>query len=135
MTAAPLPTLTESAAPYWQAATEGRFVLPRCRACQRFHHHPRAWCPYCWSTDLEWDEPSGGGTVLTYTVVHQPPSPAFTAPYVLAIIELAEGPRMMANVIGCSPEDVRVGTPVTVTFERRGELAIPQFRPTEVTSS
>jgi uncharacterized OB-fold protein len=66
--------------------------------------------------------------VLTYTVVHQPPSPAFAAPYVLAVIELLEGPRMMANVVGCSPDDVRVGAPVEVTFEPRGEVAIPQFR-------
>jgi uncharacterized OB-fold protein len=66
--------------------------------------------------------------VLTYTVVHQPPSPAFAAPYVLAVVELAEGPRMMANVIDCSPEDVGVGASVEVTFEPRGEVAIPQFR-------
>lgn len=129
MTAPPVPTLTASTARYWQEAAAGRFVLPRCRACGRFHHHPRRWCPYCWATDLVWEQPCGRGRVLTYTVVHQPPSPAFAVPYVLAIIELSEGPRMMANVIGCSPQDVEVGTTVEVTFEPRGQLAIPQFRP------
>lgn len=84
---------------------------------------------------LEWAEPSGRGIVLTYTTVHQPPSPAFTAPYVLAVIELAEGPRMMANVVDCAPDTVRVGTPVQVTFEPRGDVAIPQFRPREETPS
>jgi uncharacterized OB-fold protein len=72
---------------------------------------------------------------VTYTVVHQPPSPAFTAPYVLAVIELAEGPAMMANIVDCAPESVRCGTAVQVTFEPRGDISIPQFRPVEETTS
>lgn len=128
MTTAPMPTVTDSTAVYWQQAAVGRFVLPKCRECKRFHHHPRPWCPYCWAADLDWQEPSGKATIVTYTVVRQAPSPAFTAPYVLAIVELEEGPRMMANVIECNVDEVRVGMAVEVVFESRGNLALPQFR-------
>ncbi len=95
----------------------------------RFHHHPRPWCPHCWSTDLEWREPSGRGQVVTYTVVHQPPSPEFETPYVLAVVRLQEGPQMMTNIVDVTPEEVHVDLEVVVTFERRGEMSLPQFRP------
>ncbi len=125
----PLPGINEVTAPYWEAAAAGRFVLPRCLACGRFHHHPRRWCPYCWSTDLEWAEPSGRGRVVTFSVVHQAPSEAFEVPYVLAVVALEEGPTMMANVVDVDPADVVCEMPVEVTFEQRGEMALPQFRP------
>jgi len=128
----PLPTPNAVTEPYWRAAAQGRFLLPRCRACRAFHHHPRRWCPHCWSHDLEWAEPSGRGTVVTYTIVHQPPSPGFDVPYVLAVVRLEEGPQMMCNVVDVDPGEVRCDMPVTVTFERRGDMALPQFRPAEV---
>lgn len=127
----PEPSVDEVTAPYWEAAADGRLVLPRCLACGRTHHHPRGLCPHCWSTDLEWVEAAGNGEVVTFSVVHQPPSPAFTVPYVLAVIELAEGPRMMANVVDVAPEAVTIGMPVEVTFERRDATTLPQFRPRE----
>lgn len=125
----PEPRVDEVTAPYWEAAADGRLVLPRCRACGRTHHHPRGLCPHCWSTDLEWVAAAGTGEVVTFSVVHQPPSPAFAVPYVLAVIELAEGPRMMANVVDVTPSAVTVGMPVEVTFERRDTTTLPQFRP------
>lgn len=125
----PVPALTAATAPYWEAAAAGRFLLPWCRDCERFHHHPRPWCPHCWSTNLAWREPSGRGRVVTYTVVHQPPSPEFDVPYVLAVVRLDEGPRLMTNIVDVDPAEVRVDLPVVVTFERRGACALPQFRP------
>jgi uncharacterized OB-fold protein len=131
MTAAakPVPTVSPVTEPYWSAAARGQFVLPRCRACGRFHHHPRLWCPHCWSFDLEWARPCGRGIVVTYSVVHQPPSPGFEVPYVLAVVRLDEGPQLMCNLVEADPAEVCCDLPVEVTFERRGEIAVPQFRP------
>ncbi|MCC2656115.1 MAG: nucleic acid-binding protein [Panacagrimonas sp.] len=125
----PLPSVDPITEPYWTAASRGEFLLPRCRACDRFHHHPRRWCPHCWSSDLAWERPSGRGTVVTYSVVHQPPSPAFAVPYVLAVVKLDEGPQLMCNLLGIDAADVRCDLVVEVVFERRGEMALPQFRP------
>lgn len=125
----PVPGITPFSAPYWEAAKNERLVLPRCNRCGRFHHHPRPWCPHCWSSDLGWEEVSGRATVVTFCVVHQPPSPEFDVPYVLAVVELQEGPEMMTNIVDVSPAAVHIGMPVTVTFEHRGDLELPQFRP------
>ncbi|HEV7801491.1 MAG TPA: OB-fold domain-containing protein, partial [Burkholderiales bacterium] len=93
----PIPVPDAATAPYWSAANEGRLVLPRCTACSRWHFYPRALCPYCSSDKLEWQSASGRGEVYSYTVVHRAPSPAFAAevPYVVAIVELEEGPHLM----------------------------------------
>lgn len=131
MSLGPLPSPTAATAPYWAAAAAGRLMLPRCRACGRFHHHPREWCPHCWGTELDWEEVSGDAVVVTFSVVQQAPSPSFVTPYVLAVVDLAEGPRMMANVVGCTPGEVSIGLPVHVTFERRGDIVLPQFQPAQ----
>lgn len=127
----PLPHITDVTRPYWDAAREGRLLLQRCQRCQRHIHYPRPWCPYCWSCDLEWRPASGRGRVITFTVVHHPPSPAFAGdtPYMLAVIALAEGPQMMVNILTDRPDAVTIDMPVRVTFETRGDLAIPQFEP------
>ncbi len=125
----PLPEVDDATLPYWSAAHEGRFVLPRCNACDRFHHHPRRWCPYCWSTDLRWEEASGLGVVVTFSVVHQAPSAGFETPYVLAVVRLEEGPQMMTNIVDCDPTEVVCEMAVEVTFEARGDISLPQFRP------
>lgn len=129
----PTPFATEISRPYWNAAREGVLRLQRCRACQAAIHYPRLWCPKCWSTDLEHFDARGIGTVVTYTVVHQSPFEAFDAhtPYVLAIVQLEEGPTMLANVIGPGAMDVAIGDPVRVRFEKRnGWTVIPQFERT-----
>ncbi len=133
LAAKPVPTPTPATRRYWESAAEGVFLLPRCRDCDRFHHHPRRWYPYCWSTELDWDSPSGRGTVVTYSVVHQAPSPGFTVPYVLAVVRLDEGPQMMCNLVEVDPDEVRCELPVEITFEPRDELAVPQFRPNRST--
>jgi hypothetical protein len=125
----PGPTVNPVTEPYWTAAAGGVFLLPKCVACGRFHHHPRPWCPHCWSLDLEWAQPSGRGTLVTYSVVHQPPSPGFDVPYVLAVVRLDEGPQLMCNLVDADPADVRCDLPVEVTFEQRGDIALPQFSP------
>lgn len=92
---------------------------------------PRHLCPVCWSEQLEWVEAKGTGSVHSFTIIRRAPMAAFAlrAPYVLALIDLDEGPRMMANVLGEDALSVRIGDRVKVTFEERGEGAmIPQFQ-------
>ncbi|KOV99238.1 nucleic-acid-binding protein containing a Zn-ribbon [Streptomyces sp. NRRL B-1140] len=87
---------------YWDAAAEGRLLIRRCGACGRAHHYPREFCPHCWSEDVTWETASGRATLYTWSVVHRNDLPPFKdrAPYVAAVVELAEGPRMMTEIVG-----------------------------------
>jgi uncharacterized OB-fold protein len=130
----PLPRPTGISAPFWRGAAEGRLLLQRCRRCGSFIYYPRPFCPTCLGGELEWREASGKGQVYTYTVVRRAATPAFAdkVPYVLAIVELEEGPRLVTNIVGCRPEEVRVGMPVKATFERYSdEVGLVFFRPDE----
>ncbi len=127
----PIPEYSAVTEPYWRAAAAGHFTLPRCDACYHVHFPPRRWCPHCWTDGLSWVEVSGRARVLTFSVVHQPPSENFQVPYVLAVVKLEEGPQMMCNIVGCAPSDVVVDMDVKVTFEQRGEIALPQFLPAQ----
>ncbi|MDX2690717.1 Zn-ribbon domain-containing OB-fold protein [Streptomyces scabiei] len=88
---------------FWDAAAGGRLLLRRCGAagCGRAHHYPREFCPYCWSEDVRWEEASGRATLYTWSVVHRNDLPPFgeRTPYVPAVVDLAEGPRMMTEVV------------------------------------
>ena len=127
----PLPVANADSLPYWNAARERRLLIRKCNACGTLHFMPRHLCPACWSDQLEWVEAKGTGSVHSFTIIRRAPMAAFAprAPYVLALIDLDEGPRMMANVLGEDALSVRIGDRVKVTFEDRGEGAmIPQFQ-------
>ncbi|GGU04597.1 Zn-ribbon domain-containing OB-fold protein [Streptomyces coeruleorubidus] len=112
---------------YWEAAAEGRLLIRRCRACGRAHHYPREFCPHCWSEDVVWEPASGRATLYTWSVVHRNDLPPFTdrTPYVAAVVDLAEGPRMMTEVVGTgSAGELSAGAGLEVAF-REG---IPVFR-------
>jgi uncharacterized OB-fold protein len=113
-----IPGMTELTRPYWDAALEGRLVVQECQQCRRLWHPPLPACPHCHGTDLGWRELSGTGTVYTYTVVRHATHVALAdqVPYVVAIVELAEGPRLVTRVTGCPPGEVRAGMPVLVRF-------------------
>jgi hypothetical protein len=118
--------------PYWDAYREGRFLIARCGSCERVHHYPRPICPFCWSEDVGPVPASGQATLYTYSTVHVNDLPPFRdrLPYVAAMVELAEGPRVMSTVVGCDPADLRVGMALTVDFQPlNDELAVPVFRP------
>ncbi|MGC4976569.1 Zn-ribbon domain-containing OB-fold protein [Streptomyces sp. DT199] len=87
---------------YWDAAAEGRLLIRRCGDCGRAHHYPREFCPHCWSEDVTWETASGRATLYTWSVVHRNDLPPFSdrVPYVAAVVELAEGPRMMTEIVG-----------------------------------
>ena len=99
----PLPQPGAITAPFWRAAKEHRLSIQRCTACLGHIFYPRAICPHCGGADLTWVDASGRGTVYSYTVARRATMYPFTAdvPYVIAIVELAEGPRMTTSVVGC----------------------------------
>ncbi|GAP48864.1 Zn-ribbon domain-containing OB-fold protein [Streptomyces azureus] len=119
---------------YWEAAAQGRLLIRRCRACGRAHHYPREFCPRCWSEDVAWEPASGRATLYTWSVVHRNDLPPFAdrAPYVAAVVDLAEGPRMMTEVVGVGEPsagempagELSAGAELEVAF-REG---IPVFR-------
>jgi uncharacterized OB-fold protein len=127
-----IPGMTELTAPFWQAARDGRLAVQECRSCGRLTHPPLPACPDCHSTGLGWREVSGTGTVYTYTVVRHPTHFAFAdqIPYVIALVELAEGPRLITAITGCPPEQVRAGMPVRAVFREAADgVTLPYFEP------
>jgi uncharacterized protein len=127
-----VPGMTELTAPYWNAAREGRLVVQECRSCGQLTHPPLPACPGCHAAEPGWREVSGAGTVYTYTVVRHSTHFAFAdqIPYVLALVELAEGPRLITGITGCPPDEVRVGMPVHVVFREVAEgTTLPYFEP------
>ncbi|MER6357621.1 Zn-ribbon domain-containing OB-fold protein [Streptomyces sp. NPDC001634] len=112
---------------YWDAAAGGRLLVRRCRECGRAHHYPREFCPHCWSENVTWEPASGRATLYTWSVVHRNDLPPFgeRTPYVAAVVDLAEGPRMMTEVVECGEAELRVGMRLDVAF-REG---VPVFRP------
>jgi uncharacterized OB-fold protein len=126
----PLPNPSPISRPFWEAARRHELMLQQCGACGKFIYYPRPRCPHCFSDRLEWKPVSGRGTVYSYTVARYSPAPAFKElPFVVAIVELAEGPRMTTNIVA-PPEQVEIGMPVTVEFEdATPECTLVKFRP------
>jgi len=127
----PLPVVDPESAPYWAALKARRLILKRCRDCGRHHFYPRALCPHCHSDALEWSDARGTGSIYSYTVARRPAGPAFKAdaPYVVAVVELDEGARMMTNIVTDDVESVRIGQRVVVAFEAvTDEITLPKFK-------
>lgn len=117
-------------APFWEAAAEDRLVLPRCNSCGGFIWYPRTFCPDCHTMGVEWVAASGRGTVYSFTVNKRGQGPwADHAPYVIAYVQLDEGPRVLTNIVGVDPDQVRVGDAVTAVFEPAGATKVLRFTP------
>ena len=116
--------------PYWEGLALGELRIQRCNSCSKAVFYPRAICPHCFSDQLSWIVASGKGTIYSYTVAHQAfGSFAADIPFVVALIELEEGARMMSRLLDAPRERVTVGTAVKVTFEKVEEdLTLPYFR-------
>jgi uncharacterized OB-fold protein len=112
-----LPPDTELSRPFWEGCRENELRLQHCSDCDRFQFYPRIVCSHCGGSALSWRAVSGRGCVASFTIVRRSISRAYEAPYVVALIDLAEGPRMMSGVVGCEPENVAVGDTVEVQFE------------------
>jgi uncharacterized OB-fold protein len=125
---APLPDELSEA--YWDAAAEGRLLIQRCLSCGQYQFYPRRHCAHCFGPDPVWHRACGRGRVHTYTVVRQTPNAEFRAdcPYVLAIIELDEGPRLTGRIVGASPGEVACDASVQVVFSAGPQnLMLPNF--------
>lgn len=130
--AKPLPRPNELSKPFWDGLKSGVLKLQRCGPCERFIFYPRTLCPYCMGQELEWIPVSGRGKVYTYTVVRRAMIPGFRddTPYVFAIVELDEGPRVPTNIVNCAIEDVRVDMPVQATYDDvTAEITLLKFEP------
>jgi uncharacterized OB-fold protein len=118
--------------PFWDAAREGKLLIKQCNACGEHHFYPRPFCPKCWSGDVEWVEASGRASLYTWSVVHRNDLPPFgeRVPYVAAVVDLAEGPRMMTNVVDCEFDALQIGMALHAVFHPTSdEVTIVQFRP------
>lgn len=113
----PAPTRAPDIAPYWEGTARGELVLPRCRACAHLIWYPRSICPACSSRDIAWERLSGLGTVYSMTTVRRAPGEFSAAlPYVLAYVELDEGPRVLTNIL-IDGEAPAIGARVRAVFE------------------
>jgi uncharacterized OB-fold protein len=127
-----LPTPDFETQAFWDAAREQRLLIRHCDACGEYHFYPRPFCPACWSREVEWVEASGRATLYTWSVVHSNDLPPFPdrVPYVAAVVDLEEGPRMMTNVVDCEFAALRVGMALAVRYrETTDTITIPVFAP------
>jgi uncharacterized OB-fold protein len=132
------PPYNPEAEPFWTAAAGGRLVLPRCDACAHLIWYPRSWCPVCGGDEVTWTELSGQATVYARAVLHKGLGPwGRAAPFMVAYVELDEGPRILTNIVTDDPGAVRIGDTVHATFVPLPDLpedapaqAIVRFRPT-----
>lgn len=130
---ADLPQIDDFTQAWWDAAADGRLLIRRCNACGGAHYYPRPFCPTCWSDDGEWEQASGRATLYTWSVVFMNDLPPFNQrlPYIAAVVDLDEGPRMMTTLVDCGAPQLTVGMPVEVTFRRETDtVTVPVFRPT-----
>ncbi len=128
----PLPHPNEISQPFWDAAKRHELQIQRCTACGTHIFYPREACSECLAADLIWIPVSGKGKLYSYTIAQAPTHPAFTddVPYVIAIVELAEGPRITTNLVGCQPDEVTIGMSVVASFEDvNAEMTLVKFRP------
>jgi uncharacterized protein len=127
----PAPVPDPDSAPYWAAALEGRLVLQRCLECGHHQLYGRDRCLLC-RGPVRWEEASGRGRVYSFTVIRQNYQRPFSTmlPYVVALVDLAEGPRVMTNIVGCEPEEVAIDLAVRARFEPVSEFAaVALFEP------
>jgi uncharacterized OB-fold protein len=132
----PLPAITTEAKPFWDAAAQNKLVMQHCNDCAAWVWTPRPLCNECGSEGITWTPMSGKGKIYSFTVIRQvvgrAASQAFQPdiPYVIAWVDLDEGPRMITNVVNCPVEDVKLGMKVTVVFEQASkDVWLPKFKP------
>jgi uncharacterized OB-fold protein len=129
---ADLPTIEDESRPFWDGAREGKFLIARCGNCGRAHHYPRTFCPFCWSEDVSWETASGKATLYTYSTVYVNDMVPFKEklPYIAAVVDLEEGPRVMTRLVGIETADLQIGMPLVVDYEAISEdVTAPVFRP------
>jgi len=130
--AKPLPEITPAMRPFWDAARRHELVVQRCKRCGTHRFPARDICSRCLSREAEWARVSGRGAVFSWAVMHQVYHPGFASevPYAVVVIALDEGARLVSNLVGCPPGEIRADMPVEVVFEDvTPEVTLPKFRP------
>ena len=127
-----LPVISDDNKPYWKSAREHALTVPFCGACNAAFYPAQSRCPRCLRDGVEWRRVSGRGTVYSWVVVHQVYDPSFAGriPYVVATVELEEGPRLITNIVNCAADAVRANLPVRIVYKDvTDEVALVQFEP------
>ena len=126
----PRPAISDDSAFFWEGLRAGELRIQRCASCGRLRHPPRPGCGACGSLEWDWAVAAGRGSVHSFVVHHHPPVPGFDPPFLVALIDLEEGTRLVSNLIDVDPADVGIGMPVEVAFvEVAADLTLPLFRP------
>jgi len=128
----PLPKPNADNQPFWDGCKQHQLCFQKCRSCGHIRWPASIICPKCFSSDTEWMVTSGKGKLYTYAVFHQVYHKGFEkdVPYVTAIVELNEGPRLLTNMVGCRPDELRCDMPVEVAWEDiPGGFSLPKFKP------
>lgn len=125
----PGPTVTQLTRPFWDAAAEGKLLIQRCNGCDESIFYPRPICPKCWSSDLEWTQASGRGTIKSFSQIWKPGHPGWlpVAPYYVGLVELTEGPTMLSHIL-TNDDDVEVGSAVEFAPTQAGKHILPFFK-------
>lgn len=129
-----LPEPTPETRHFWDGCKEGELRLQRCTKCAESYFPPRPFCPKCNCREVEVYPASGKGVLWSYVINHRPRPDMGTDPYAIAVVKLAEGPKMMTNIVGCpqTPEALPLDLPVKVTFEKQtDDVTLPFFTPAE----
>jgi len=128
----PLPVVQPWSKAFWEGTKQHKLLIQECQDCRSKIFYPRQYCPDCWSSNLGWSEASGKGKVFTHTITLAGVEEKFAddLPYVLAMVDLEEGIRMMTRIVECDPEKVSIGMDVEVVYENiTDEFTLPLFRP------
>lgn len=127
-----VPVPSEEDREYWAGAKEGKLLIQKCGGCGRLRDFPSMGCPHCGTTTWSWIQSKGKGKIYSWIVVHPPVLPAFAdkVPYNVILVELEEGTRMVSNLLDCPNDNIAIGMPVEVIFEKlTEEITLPKFRP------
>jgi len=125
----PLPQPDALTEPFWAACRRGVLEVSGCAECGHRSLPPGPCCPRCWSARVAAQPVAGRGRVFSFVVYRRTYHPGMPAPYVVALVELDEGPRLISNIVGCAPEEVSIDMPVEVRFEASGDFTLPRFAP------
>ncbi len=130
---APAPIVNPENKPFWDGTAEGKLLLPKCQNCGSINWYPRVFCPACHKFGVDWIEAAGTGTIYTFAITRKGVGNYGGAgTYVLAYVELDEGPRIMTNIVDVDPDSISVGDKVKVVFHDTGKgSALPRFAPAD----
>ena len=125
----PAPGISDDTRFFWEGTKQGKLLIQRCTACQTLRHPPGPVCPSCHSFEWDSQQASGRGTLYSFVVMHYPEVPPFDHPNPIGLIELEEGTRLVAQLVGVKKEELRIGQALQVEFQAFDDMTLPLFRP------